>query len=1429
MAIDDYHVLGLVGEGSFGKVYKGRKKNSLQTVAMKFILKHGKSEKDLHNLRQEIEILRKLKHGNIIEMIDSFETPQEFCVVTEFAQGELFEVLEDDKCLPEDQVQAIAKQLVKALYYLHSNRIIHRDMKPQNILIGTASVVKLCDFGFARAMSANTVVLRSIKGTPLYMAPELVQEQPYTHTVDLWSLGVILYELFVGQPPFYTNSVYQLIKHIVKDPVKYPETMSANFKSFLKGLLNKRPELRLSWPKLLEHPFVKDESPVPNYVGTQTISEQIRGNKEVQKKEETQKIASNNQTSNTANRGEDISICEKENKSIVEAPPSDDTVLDKLEKASKTMKGANSIIQDEDAFLTVLSPIKNWLSKLPHSFKELNVNHVNQSFKIHANLISSGLTQSSAKSDDVVIILLEFADAIIKLKLPDDFGLTAKSFALMRKLLDTSGIVDSYLKHWIALNELYSEIIVSSHDTSGRLLYQSTACIAVMLSRVNQSLKTSISTKGQELVPKPLLEILDHASRSFLLLNLLLKCLSGFGSATNSDPSNMVPAGCESCKAIWYLVHAFEILSLNEGHIVFPLASCKTGLDPVTDSRSVELVQVVARTLSGSKDMQSLLYYCICTGLESGVNAALQLISRVCLYSTPDCTSLFIQPNSNNEETEFGGDNTIVSAMFLVLASCANYLKKDPKENKLSNPRSLAVHCCAALATIATRLTSQKSRSASLILTNSQKKQRSRLSILVHLLSLDETLTGCLQPHSATAMLALSSILSLENGSSMKSSICEVALAIFPPMGTLRNFLNLWLSDESENLGTYNGGLLNKFCLRDGCIGLLETRLKWGGPLAIEQACSNGIPKLLLNILSDSETRTGLSPIGTVYTLSCLSQCLAGGAFREVLLKTNNLNFIMNLVKEKHLKALNAWTGLMGGRDGVREVVNCVVNLLAFMFVAVQSNPNVPLTSASINSGFLLNVQSPGGRIGVENRDMFKAIESSLPQYVQLLVEVGAPGLILRCLDHMNPEDMVRPMAFIAKMVGFRDLASQLIREGLLNPNRVRVLLTSDIHRDALLDFLMIVSDLARMSKDFYELIDRAGILGFLKKFIMSVDPDIRAKSCSAIGNMCRHSHYFYDSLAKCGIIDLLIDRCADSDKRTRKFACFAVGNAAYHNDTLYYLLSRAVPQLTKILVGVEEDKTKANAAGALSNLVRNSNRLCESIVSSGALEALLKLVGSYSAIALSPSRKDILNESPLKIVLFTLRKMCDHVVCRRCIRSSELFAHLSSLKQSPDPVISEYTTINHLFLLTIRLIIPFFYSSQSFSSLHRALSPASLSARNLLSSTASLTERHLSPVSSLSHQDCTISKKSTELSLARAISFTPKPVLKRHQIMSNPNLQQIDALHLKELGRTWVELCSMFSDDSHFLNIWLLHGSHFSRYSSVFRVLDLYLYLPIY
>ncbi|XP_046498911.1 serine/threonine-protein kinase 36 isoform X4 [Equus quagga] len=254
--MEKYHVLEMIGEGSFGRVYKGRRKYSAQVVALKFIPKLGRSEKELRNLQREIEIMRGLRHPNIVHMLDSFETDKEVVVVTDYAEGELFQILEDDGKLPEDQVQAIAAQLVSALYYLHSHRILHRDMKPQNILLAKGGGIKLCDFGFARAMSTNTMVLTSIKGTPLYMSPELVEERPYDHTADLWSVGCILYELAVGTPPFYTTSIFQLVSLILKDPVRWPPTFSPCFKNFLQGLLTKDPRQRLSWPDLLHHPFI---------------------------------------------------------------------------------------------------------------------------------------------------------------------------------------------------------------------------------------------------------------------------------------------------------------------------------------------------------------------------------------------------------------------------------------------------------------------------------------------------------------------------------------------------------------------------------------------------------------------------------------------------------------------------------------------------------------------------------------------------------------------------------------------------------------------------------------------------------------------------------------------------------------------------------------------------------------------------------------------------------------------------------------------------------------------------------------------------------------------------------------------------------------------------------------------------------------------
>ena len=255
--MENYIILEMIGEGAFGKVYKGQRKCTNQIVAIKKILKKGKKEKELKNLRQEIDILHRLYHENIIQCLDSFETNSEFCLVTELATGQLYEIVQEDKKLPEKQIKEIALQLTSAIFYLHNNNIIHRDIKPQNVLISASGIIKICDFGFARAID-NKTMITSIKGTPLYMAPELLKEYPYNKKADLWSLGVILYELYVGQPPFYTNNFQTLLHKIAKEDIRYPDSMSSDFKDFLKGLLVKNPKDRWDWAKILAHPYLKE-------------------------------------------------------------------------------------------------------------------------------------------------------------------------------------------------------------------------------------------------------------------------------------------------------------------------------------------------------------------------------------------------------------------------------------------------------------------------------------------------------------------------------------------------------------------------------------------------------------------------------------------------------------------------------------------------------------------------------------------------------------------------------------------------------------------------------------------------------------------------------------------------------------------------------------------------------------------------------------------------------------------------------------------------------------------------------------------------------------------------------------------------------------------------------------------------------------------
>ncbi|KAH9253996.1 hypothetical protein BASA81_008120 [Batrachochytrium salamandrivorans] len=270
-------LVSTIGVGSFGIVARADLEHNSQTCALKTITKANRSLQEISLLKREISICKRLTNSRgIVLTVHSYETLNELVVVQERALGDLFRVLKDDGKLSEPRVKDIALQLSLALDYLHNEmRITHRDLKPQNILLFRNGRVALCDFGFARALGTGSSLHTTIKGTPLYMAPELVQERPYSFRVDLWSLGVILYELVEGVPPFFAASLVELMKQIVSSKLQLPATaaMSPHFQSFLLGLLQKDPAQRLCWPKLLSDPFLTLQTDISAVDATEQAEE----------------------------------------------------------------------------------------------------------------------------------------------------------------------------------------------------------------------------------------------------------------------------------------------------------------------------------------------------------------------------------------------------------------------------------------------------------------------------------------------------------------------------------------------------------------------------------------------------------------------------------------------------------------------------------------------------------------------------------------------------------------------------------------------------------------------------------------------------------------------------------------------------------------------------------------------------------------------------------------------------------------------------------------------------------------------------------------------------------------------------------------------------------------------------------------------------
>lgn len=249
-----------IGHGSYSTVYKGFNTETDQLVAVKIINKQKLSENLKIKIYEEISLLYDFRHPNIITLYDYTEDADNFYMVIEYcAGGDLSEYIRK-KHITESLAKNFMCQLISALQYLHSKNIAHRDLKPHNVLLRDG-VIKLTDFNFAKELFDNDLA-KTLCGSPLYMAPEILNRQDYTNKADLWSLGLILYEMVYGFNPYQDAcNILDLTAKIEACPIEYNNKVSDNCNDLLKKLLQKNPVQRINWKDLDKHQWFSSDNP----------------------------------------------------------------------------------------------------------------------------------------------------------------------------------------------------------------------------------------------------------------------------------------------------------------------------------------------------------------------------------------------------------------------------------------------------------------------------------------------------------------------------------------------------------------------------------------------------------------------------------------------------------------------------------------------------------------------------------------------------------------------------------------------------------------------------------------------------------------------------------------------------------------------------------------------------------------------------------------------------------------------------------------------------------------------------------------------------------------------------------------------------------------------------------------------------------------
>jgi len=265
--IGDYEIFEMVGKGSFATVWVGRNRITNCPVAVKQFTKNEiNSNEVLATMHREISIMRMLNHPLIVDLYEVVETEDNIFMILEYVENDtLLEYVNMSSPIGENKARMFFAQIIAVMHYLHSEkRVVHRDLKAENVLLDRNGNIRVIDFGLSNVLNQTTSSLNTACGSSAYVAPEMLMNQPYTQSADIWSAGILLYAINASHLPFEDKNVTRLIDKVLHESPVFPVGFSTHLTDLITKMLSKNPEQRITLEGIIQHPwFTSDQMGTP--------------------------------------------------------------------------------------------------------------------------------------------------------------------------------------------------------------------------------------------------------------------------------------------------------------------------------------------------------------------------------------------------------------------------------------------------------------------------------------------------------------------------------------------------------------------------------------------------------------------------------------------------------------------------------------------------------------------------------------------------------------------------------------------------------------------------------------------------------------------------------------------------------------------------------------------------------------------------------------------------------------------------------------------------------------------------------------------------------------------------------------------------------------------------------------------------------------